>query len=356
MYGRDSDEWDGEPQWWCDERGDRSDHTHNGDTAVTCTATEQSLPSVTGYTWGDASYSGNGPTITKGDAASAPVVEVTNTISKDQGYLKISKVFSDPAYSGTFAIDYLCTDATPTSGTVNLNGGATSAAIGPIDTHNGDTAVTCTATEQSLPSVTGYTWGDASYSGNGPTITKGDAASAPVVEVTNIISRDLGSLKITKSAAPYSCRMSSVKRSTSPRLADGGTVTEYPLSIEYPSIVSIVQIGIPTGSICTVVEQTPEPLPGLRWAAPTYTPAGGVTTITTKGAVHEVQVVNALVPPILVTDSSLCTFDTDAGTDGRQWRRLMTQDVQAMPHFKFGATNPGQFFYNLGVTGDPGTW
>ena len=172
--------------------------THNGDTAVTCTATEQSLPSVTGYTWGDASYSGNGPTITKGDAASAPVVEVTNTISKDQGYLKISKVFSDPAYSGTFAIDYLCTDATPTSGTVNLNGGATSAAIGPIDTHNGDTAVTCTATEQSLPSVTGYTWGDASYSGNGPTITKGDAASAPVVEVTNTISKDQGYLKISK--------------------------------------------------------------------------------------------------------------------------------------------------------------
>ena len=115
MYGRDSDEWDGEPDGGATSAAIGPIDTHNGDTAVTCTATEQSLPSVTGYTWGDASY-GNGPTITKGDAASAPVVEVTNTISKDQGYLKISKVFSDPRSGNVRRIDYLCTDATPTSG------------------------------------------------------------------------------------------------------------------------------------------------------------------------------------------------------------------------------------------------
>jgi uncharacterized repeat protein (TIGR01451 family) len=61
-------------------------------------------------------------------------------------------------------------------------------------------------------------------------------------------------------------------------------------------------------------------------------------------------------PPISVTNSSLCIFDNDNDPDnGRQWRRLFTQDVQNWPSFKFNATNPGQFFYNLSVSGTPGT-
>ena len=60
-------------------------------------------------------------------------------------------------------------------------------------------------------------------------------------------------------------------------------------------------------------------------------------------------------PPISVTNSSLCIFDNDGDdTNGRQWRRLFTQDHQNMPSFKFNATNPGQFFYNLSVSGTPG--
>jgi len=127
-------------------------------------------------------------------------VTVTNTISKDQGYFKISKVFSSPAYTGDFTIGYLCTDAAGTNGSVNLAGGATSAAIGPIDTHNGTTAVTCTATETLPSNPTGYTFGVPSYSPTGGvvTITKGLAAAAVEVTVTNTITRDLGNLAVTK--------------------------------------------------------------------------------------------------------------------------------------------------------------
>ena len=60
-------------------------------------------------------------------------------------------------------------------------------------------------------------------------------------------------------------------------------------------------------------------------------------------------------PAMMVTDSALCVFDVDEDdSNGRQWRRILTQDVQQWPNFKFGATNPGQFFYNLGVNGDEG--
>jgi hypothetical protein len=62
-----------------------------------------------------------------------------------------------------------------------------------------------------------------------------------------------------------------------------------------------------------------------------------------------------ITPPILVTDSALCTFDTDGdATNGRQWRRIFTQDVQQWPNFKLTATNPGQYFYNVSIFGEPG--
>jgi hypothetical protein len=59
-----------------------------------------------------------------------------------------------------------------------------------------------------------------------------------------------------------------------------------------------------------------------------------------------------ITPPIFFTNSSLCTFDTRDDIEDRQWRRILTQDVQQWPDFKFGATNPGQFFYNLSISGE----
>ncbi len=118
---------------------------------------------------------------------------VTNTISRDQGYLKISKVF-DPltsGFTGTFAIKYNCGGAGDV--TVNLAAGA-STTVGPFDT-----GTSCTVSEPVLPTApTGWTFGTPVIATSPATIVKGDAAAAVVVTVTNTITRDQGYLKISK--------------------------------------------------------------------------------------------------------------------------------------------------------------
>jgi hypothetical protein len=48
-----------------------------------------------------------------------------------------------------------------------------------------------------------------------------------------------------------------------------------------------------------------------------------------------------------ITDSSLCTFDTDSAVDGSQFRLIFTQDPTSPSTFKLTASNPGQFYYNV---------
>jgi hypothetical protein len=62
----------------------------------------------------------------------------------------------------------------------------------------------------------------------------------------------------------------------------------------------------------------------------------------------------SFIPPIVVTDSALCTFDVDAEAAGRQFRLLFTQDPQYMPNYKLTSSNPGQFFFNGIAYGGPG--
>ena len=119
---------------------------------------------------------------------------VTNTISRDQGYLKIKKVF-DPltsGFTGNFTINYDCGGTN--TGNVSLAAGATSTAIGPFDT-----GTSCTVTEPNLPTAPDdWTFGTPDISGSPATIVKGDADAAVLVTVTNTISRDTGSLTVTK--------------------------------------------------------------------------------------------------------------------------------------------------------------
>jgi hypothetical protein len=80
------------------------------------------------------------------------------------------------------------------------------------------------------------------------------------------------------------------------------------------------------------------------------TPSAGVNeeTCATDDAVVSQS------PPIALTNSSLCSFDMNPNLPGRQWTRLFTQDAQSVPYFRLTATNPGQFFYNLSLSGTPG--
>jgi plastocyanin len=73
------------------------------------------------------------------------------------------------------------------------------------------------------------------------------------------------------------------------------------------------------------------------------------------GEGQEITCVFMNVPAMAVTDSSLCIFDRNLETeDVREWRRIFIQDPQNWPNYAFKATNPGQFFWNVSVQGNPG--
>ena len=103
---------------------------------------------------------------------------------RDQGYLKISKVFDakTSGFAGTFAIKYNCGAGDVT---VNVAGGA-STTVGPFNT-----GTSCSVSEPVLPTApTGWTFGTPVVAGSPAVITKGDQAAAVGVTVTNSITRD----------------------------------------------------------------------------------------------------------------------------------------------------------------------
>ena len=262
------------------------------------------------------------PTVT-GQSVSFGVIDkdsVTCTFTNSSaGSLQISKVF-DPltsGFAGTFSINYACTDGTH-SGTVSLAAGASTTIVGiPAGTQ-------CSVTEPSLPTPTvGWAFGTPSISPAQPvTISGGGTAT---VTVTNSISRDRGSFKVSKST-------------TNP---DGATLPtaftgSYNCGTIYTGTWSVANgasqtIEIPTGSVCSVTEGTLAPITGYTWGAPSYSPA--TIKIDTKAATFEIVVTNSI--------------SRDRGS-------FKISKVTTNPD---GATLPAAFTgsYNCG-TGYTGTW
>jgi Domain of unknown function (DUF5979) len=224
------------------------------------------------------------PTVT-GQSVSFGVIDkdsVTCTFTNSSaGSLQISKVF-DPltsGFAGTFSINYACTDGTH-SGTVSLAAGASTTIVGiPAGTQ-------CSVTEPSLPTPTvGWAFGTPSISPAQPvTISGGGTAT---VTVTNSISRDMGSFKVSKST-------------TNP---DGATLPaaftgSYNCGTGYTGTWSVANggsqtfSGIPTGSVCSVIEDTLAPISGYTWGTPSYSPA--TITISTKAGTFEIAVTNSI--------------------------------------------------------------
>ena len=59
--------------------------------------------------------------------------------------------------------------------------------------------------------------------------------------------------------------------------------------------------------------------------------------------------------PGLVTNSSLCTFDSNSSIDGKQFNLVFTPDFSlASGNYKLSDSNPGQFYYNVFYNGAPG--
>jgi hypothetical protein len=72
--------------------------------------------------------------------------------------------------------------------------------------------------------------------------------------------------------------------------------------------------------------------------------------------IRHVQVIQCLpTTRVVVTDSSLCTYDLDPTTACREFRLLFTQDTQNFPQYRLNASNPGQTYFNLFYNGRPGT-
>ena len=210
------------------------------------------------------------------------VVVCTFTNTRQQGYLKISKVFNalTSGFAGTFPIVYNCGGSDVT---VNLAAGG-STTVGPFDT-----GTTCTVTEPSLPTApTGWTFGTPTFSSPNPvTIVKGDQAAAVEVTVTNSITRDVGTLKITKTT-------SNPDGATLPAAFTG----TYDCGVGYTGNFSVANgasqtiTGIPTGNTCSVVETAPIPITGYTWGTITYTPTSIV--ISDKGGTFEIVVGNSI--------------------------------------------------------------
>jgi hypothetical protein len=118
-------------------------------------------------------------------------VTVTNTISRDLGELKITKIF-DPltsGFSGTFTIAYECDDGTDHDGSVELSAGE-SATISGIPT-----GTTCRVSEGTLPTPPeGWTFlGPIMEPKTGVAIISEVSPGYAEVTVTNTISQGPGS-------------------------------------------------------------------------------------------------------------------------------------------------------------------
>ncbi|MBA3877352.1 MAG: hypothetical protein C0498_10505 [Anaerolinea sp.] len=219
----------------------------------------------------------------------------------------------------------------------------------------------CTVTEPTLPSApAGYTWGAPVITGS-PVTLDGDVTSATVT-VTNPLTRDTGSLQISKVFDPLTSGFGgtfAIDYDCDDGTAHDGTVN---LAAGGSQTIS----GIPTGTTCVVSESTPTPPTGWTFGAPTLSDSQAPTTdgtvvITTKGATYTVTVTNTIIklPTIIVrkittgTAGGPFTFTTTGGNGFTTPFDLttVTPGVAVQQSFLIGAAGiGGNYSVTEGVT------
>ena len=239
-------------------------------TGNTCTVTEVAPSPISGYTWSTAGYT----PVSQVMAAGGKTITVTNTLTADTGSLSIAKTVANPdgaVVQSTFPVSYVC----------DALAGTTTVAVGSPRVISGiPVGTSCTVTEGDLTAVNGFTWA-------APTVTPISvvmASGGKTITVANSISRDRGSLTITKTVSNLD---DAVVQSTFPVSyvcdALAGTTT---VAVGSPRVIS----GIPVGTSCTVTEGDLTAVNGFTWAAPTVTPisvvmASGGKTITVANSI-----------------------------------------------------------------------
>jgi uncharacterized protein DUF5979/prealbumin domain-containing protein len=248
-------------------------------TGTTCTVSETLPTPPTGYSFGTPTFSpADTVTIPVGNGSSVTIT-TNNSLTRDTGSFKITKTTSNPdaatlpAFTGT----YNC--GTGYTGTWSVADGGSQTVTG-IPTGN-----TCSVTEDALSPISGYTWGTPTFNPASIVISTKDQTFEIVVG--NSINRDRGSLKITKQTSnPDGVTLPASFTGTYD--CGGG----YSGSFSVADGASQTFGGIPTGSVCTVTETMPTPIPGYTWGTITYTPSS--ITISTTGGTFEIVVGNSI--------------------------------------------------------------
>jgi Domain of unknown function (DUF5979) len=254
--------------------------------SVTCTVSETVPSAPTGYSFGTPTFSpSNVVTIdADGSTPAGPTATVTtqNTLTRDLGSLVLAKSLTGgpSGYSGPFTIGYDC--GTGLTGSVSVSAG------GSATVSNIPTGTSCTVSETVPSAPTGYSFGTPTFSPSATATIPAGNGSTITVTTNNTLTRDKGSLKITKtvSGATFSGTFTVKVTCT----GDGGTYNS--VSVVYPTPGFVTISNIPTGNDCTVTEPTfPTAPAGYAWAAPVIT--GSPATIS-KGTTVEVTVANTL--------------------------------------------------------------
>ena len=257
-------------------------------TGSTCTITEQTLPTIPGFTWSPVTYDPRNVDITtKGQTFTT---KANNALTKNVGSLELSKTLTGgPAdYDGPFTINYLCTK----DGETNISGSRSIEAGNKATVTGLPEGFECVVSEPTLPTPpTGYSFSTPTFTPSDATVTIVDDQTVTVT-TENTLTRDTGSLLVIKTVSnpggaslpptfviDYECKI-------------GDEVTTSGTLNVAPGAMGETVTGIPTGSTCTITEQTPPNVPGFRWSTVTYDPQN--VDITTQGGTFTVEAITSL--------------------------------------------------------------
>jgi uncharacterized repeat protein (TIGR01451 family) len=202
-------------------------------------------------------------------ARNAAVTLDSNTITKSScapiqnNSLVLAKSLTGgpTGYTGPFTIHWDCGVFGSGDKSVFAGGSAT--------VPNIPSGTSCTVSEPTLPNVPDYTFGTPTFSPPSATVTiPAGSGSSITVTTNNTLTRDLGSLKISKTVSnPDGASLPATFTGT--YNCGNGYTGNFSVAAGAPQTIS----GIPTGSTCSVVETAPATIPNYTWGTITYTPA-----------------------------------------------------------------------------------
>ena len=214
----------------------------------------------------------------------------TNTFKT--GSLTIEKTINAPANAtlpASYAVSYNCG--------IGFTGNTTISPTSPAVISGIPSGRTCSVTEDALTPIPGYTWGTPAITPASVSIPNSGNAT---ITVANNLSRDLGSLAITKTLAEGSAAFTgefTIDYACAPASGDEANKTG---SVSITEGQTATINSIPTGFSCTITEDTLPTAPtGFTWSTPVITGSPALITKnqTTNTSVENNLTANPTPPP-----------------------------------------------------------